>query len=74
MALSAAMHVGEKVLRALAPAFMLQGRDFFVSASIGIAFYPQDGEQSSILLKNATPRCTMPRPRARLPFSSIRAT
>ncbi|MEE3158396.1 MAG: EAL domain-containing protein, partial [Pseudomonadota bacterium] len=53
VALSAAMHVGEKVLRALAPAFVLQGREFFVSASIGIAFYPQDGEQSSILLKNA---------------------
>ncbi len=53
VALSAAMHVAEKVLQALAPAFVLQERDFFVSASIGIALSPQDGEQGSVLLKNA---------------------
>ncbi|HCP02518.1 MAG TPA: hypothetical protein DIT61_03240, partial [Pseudomonas sp.] len=34
-------------------AVVLQGRDFFVSASIGIALYPQDGAESSVLLKNA---------------------
>tara|TARA_Y100001970_G_scaffold239372_1_gene301259 strand:- start:6823 stop:10602 length:3780 start_codon:yes stop_codon:yes gene_type:complete len=53
VALSTAMHVAEKVLHALAGAVVLQGRDFFVSASIGIALYPQDGAESSVLLKNA---------------------
>lgn len=53
VALSTAMHVAEKVLNALAGAFVLQGRDFFVTASLGVALYPQDGAESSILLKNA---------------------
>ncbi|WP_341707807.1 EAL domain-containing protein [Halopseudomonas sp.] len=53
VALSTAMHVAEKVLNALAEAFVLQGRDFFVTASIGVALYPQDGAESSILMKNA---------------------
>tara|TARA_R110000764_G_scaffold110472_1_gene196939 strand:+ start:6984 stop:10853 length:3870 start_codon:yes stop_codon:yes gene_type:complete len=52
-ALSACMHVAEKVLLALGPAFVLQEREFFVSASIGIALAPQDGEEGNALLKNA---------------------
>ena len=52
-ALSACMHVAEKVLLALGPAFVLQEREFFVSASIGIALSPLDGAESSVLLKNA---------------------
>ncbi|MEH6564229.1 MAG: EAL domain-containing protein [Halopseudomonas sp.] len=52
-ALSACMHVAEKVLLALGPAFVLQEREFFVSASIGIALAPQDGDEDNILLKNA---------------------
>tara|TARA_R110001599_G_scaffold38261_1_gene117484 strand:+ start:4 stop:999 length:996 start_codon:yes stop_codon:yes gene_type:complete len=47
------MHVAEKVLLALGPAFVLQEREFFVSASIGIALAPQDGEEGNALLKNA---------------------
>tara|TARA_R110002111_G_scaffold166086_1_gene232037 strand:+ start:1479 stop:5357 length:3879 start_codon:yes stop_codon:yes gene_type:complete len=52
-ALAACMHVAEKVLLALGPAFVLQERDFFVSASIGIALAPQDADEGSVLLKNA---------------------
>lgn len=52
-ALSACMHVAEKILLALGPAFVLQEREFFVSASIGIALAPQDGDEGSVLLKNA---------------------
>ncbi|QIB53015.1 EAL domain-containing protein [Pseudomonas sp. OIL-1] len=52
-ALKASIHVAEKVLRALAPGFLLQQKEFFISASIGIALYPQDGVETTVLLKNA---------------------
>jgi diguanylate cyclase (GGDEF)-like protein/PAS domain S-box-containing protein len=52
-ALHRTVHVAEQILDNLAPAFVLEDREFFVSASIGIAFYPQDGAESSQLMKNA---------------------
>lgn len=52
-AMAAAIHVAEKILTVLAPAFVLQEREFFISASIGLALYPQDGVEPSTLLKNA---------------------
>ncbi|WP_417316274.1 EAL domain-containing protein [Cycloclasticus pugetii] len=52
-AMGAGIHVAEKILTALAPAFCLQEREFFISASIGLALYPQDGLEVSSLLKNA---------------------
>lgn len=52
-AMAAAIHVAEKILAVLAPAFVLQEREFFISASIGLALYPQDGMEPSALLKNA---------------------
>lgn len=52
-ALSVAAHVAEKVLAVLAPAFMLQGRECFISASIGIALYPEDGNEEQLLLQHA---------------------
>ncbi len=33
--------------------FQLQGQEFFVTASAGIAVYPQDGENPDMLVKNA---------------------
>ena len=33
--------------------FVLEGREFFVTASIGIALSPQDGNELSQLMKNA---------------------
>jgi diguanylate cyclase (GGDEF)-like protein/PAS domain S-box-containing protein len=53
LALSQASQVAEGILTQLAQPFVLQGREFFVSASIGIALSPQDGSESSQLMKNA---------------------
>ena len=52
-ALKRAIHVGEQILASLAQPFILEGREFFVSASIGIALSPQDGNELSQLMKNA---------------------
>ncbi|MEW7847449.1 EAL domain-containing protein [Massilia aurea] len=41
------------IIDALAAPFVLQGQQLFVSASIGIARYPQDGVAAEALLKNA---------------------
>jgi diguanylate cyclase (GGDEF)-like protein/PAS domain S-box-containing protein len=45
--------VAKKVLAALAPPFVVEGRELFVTASIGVALYPDDGADSSTLLKHA---------------------
>ncbi|MEO4047194.1 EAL domain-containing protein [Pseudomonas sp. CAU 1711] len=52
-ALNRAIHVAEQILDSLAQPFVLQGREFFVTASIGIALAPQDGNELSQLMKNA---------------------
>ncbi|WP_445261881.1 bifunctional diguanylate cyclase/phosphodiesterase [Pseudomonas sp. EA_35y_Pfl2_R5] len=53
VALTRAIHVGEQILASLAQPFVLEGREFFVTASIGIALSPQDGNELSQLMKNA---------------------
>lgn len=52
-AMRGGIQVAEKILAGLAPAFFLQDREFFISASIGIALYPQDGAEGSSLLQCA---------------------
>jgi diguanylate cyclase (GGDEF)-like protein/PAS domain S-box-containing protein len=52
-ALNRAIHVAEQILSSLARPFILEGREFFVTASIGIALAPQDGNELSQLMKNA---------------------
>ncbi len=52
-ALNRAIHVAEQILSSLARPFVLEGREFFVTASIGIALSPQDGNELSQLMKNA---------------------
>ncbi|MDH1262378.1 EAL domain-containing protein [Pseudomonas sp. GD03944] len=52
-ALNRAIHVAEQILDSLARPFVLEGREFFVTASIGIALSPQDGNELSQLMKNA---------------------
>ncbi|MBD9485350.1 EAL domain-containing protein [Pseudomonas sp. PDM14] len=52
-ALNRAIHVAEQILASLSQPFVLQGREFFVTASIGIALSPQDGDELSQLMKNA---------------------
>ena len=48
-----AASVARRILEALKPAFSLGDRQLYITASIGIAFSPQDGEDSGTLLRNA---------------------
>ncbi len=48
-----AAEVARKIITSLAAAIDLDGREFFTSASIGIALFPGDGEDIDSLLKNA---------------------
>jgi diguanylate cyclase (GGDEF)-like protein/PAS domain S-box-containing protein len=48
-----AAEVSRKILRELEPTFHLGGSECQVTASIGIALYPRDGEDADALLRNA---------------------
>lgn len=48
-----AARVAEKILDAIAQPFEIEGHEFHLSASIGIALYPNDGQDAQTLLKNA---------------------
>ncbi len=45
--------LAQKLISALGKGYMLSGREFHVTASIGISTYPDDGLDASTLLKNA---------------------
>lgn len=45
--------MAESVITSLSSPFYIQGNTIFISASIGIAIYPNDGTDISILLKSA---------------------
>jgi diguanylate cyclase (GGDEF)-like protein len=45
--------VAERILVALRKPFMINGHENFVSASVGLARYPEDGEDAESLLRNA---------------------
>lgn len=45
--------VAEKILAAVAQPFLLQGREFEVTTSIGISLFPQDGMDEQSLTKHA---------------------
>jgi diguanylate cyclase (GGDEF)-like protein/PAS domain S-box-containing protein len=47
------IEVARKVLETVSAAFLLRDGEYHVTASIGIAAYPQDGEDAADLLKNA---------------------
>jgi diguanylate cyclase (GGDEF)-like protein len=49
----AAAHIAVKIQEAIRQPLTVDGRELFVSASIGIAIFPNDGETADILLKNA---------------------
>ncbi|WP_303906805.1 diguanylate cyclase domain-containing protein [Thiohalomonas denitrificans] len=49
----AGVRVAEKILAALAHPFTIGGKTVSTSASIGIATYPDDGEDAATLMKNA---------------------
>jgi len=48
-----AERLAQRVLNSLAAAFRLDHHELFITASIGIACYPEDGESADALLKNA---------------------
>jgi len=43
----------EKILSSMNAPFFLAGQEFFLSASIGISGYPEDGDDALVLLRNA---------------------
>ncbi|REE78658.1 PAS domain S-box-containing protein/diguanylate cyclase (GGDEF)-like protein [Paenibacillus taihuensis] len=48
-----AIHVAEEIIQAFEKPFAVDGYEFYITASIGIAFYPQDGRNVEMLMKNA---------------------
>jgi len=48
-----AAKVAEKIAVVLKPPFNVEGHELFLSSSIGISFFPTDGENAENLLKNA---------------------
>jgi len=48
-----AQKVANRILMSLAEPFVISMQELYVSASIGIAMYPEDGETAGELLKNA---------------------
>ncbi len=46
-------HLAQKILDSLTVPFEIDGHELFVSASIGISLYPNDGKNAEVLLKNA---------------------
>ena len=45
--------IARKVRKALEQPYMIEGRECFITASIGISLYPKDGQDAETLLKNA---------------------
>ncbi len=52
-ALRIAQQVARKMLDAMSQPFQLDEHPIYITGSIGIVFYPHDGEELSLLLKNA---------------------
>jgi diguanylate cyclase (GGDEF)-like protein/PAS domain S-box-containing protein len=52
-AVARAESAAQRILDALAPPFHAGGTELYVSASIGISLFPQDGDEVGILLRNA---------------------
>lgn len=48
-----AVMVAERIVEVFNMPFSLEGHDVFVTASIGISFYPDDGDNLQTLMKNA---------------------
>ncbi|MFC5299784.1 putative bifunctional diguanylate cyclase/phosphodiesterase [Azospira restricta] len=50
---SEATQVCAKLIESIGQPFPIEGQDFFVTASIGVAFFPEDAEDSRTLIRNA---------------------
>lgn len=51
--IESAVHVAQKVQEALKPPFNFDGHELFITSSVGIGLYPDDGEDAQTLLQNA---------------------
>lgn len=45
--------LAKKILDTMIPSFVIQGRELFMTASIGVSIFPNDGEDPDTLLRNA---------------------
>jgi diguanylate cyclase (GGDEF)-like protein/PAS domain S-box-containing protein len=45
--------IAQKLLESLRAPFLLEGREFLITTSIGISLYPEDGTDAETLIKNA---------------------
>jgi diguanylate cyclase (GGDEF)-like protein/PAS domain S-box-containing protein len=50
---AAAARAAERILESVRQPFTIYGREIFVSASVGIAMFPSDGDDAETLVKNA---------------------
>lgn len=48
-----AVHAARRITEAIAPPFVFQEHELYLSASIGIAYYPEDGADHETLIRNA---------------------
>jgi diguanylate cyclase (GGDEF)-like protein/PAS domain S-box-containing protein len=48
-----AAHIAMRIIESLSEPFMVDGHEIFVTASLGISIFPNDGEEIDTLLKNA---------------------
>ncbi|MCJ8006634.1 putative bifunctional diguanylate cyclase/phosphodiesterase [Lederbergia wuyishanensis] len=48
-----AVHIAKKIIESLTKSFIIDGQEVYITTSIGISFYPNDGDSSEILLKKA---------------------
>ena len=48
-----AARVAQKILQAVQHPFTVEGRELFITTSVGISLYPEDGEEAETLIKNA---------------------
>ncbi len=47
------VQIAQRLLECLRPAFEIEGNKLYITGSIGLALYPQDGEDPETLIKNA---------------------
>ena len=63
--------LAEKIIDLLSKPYLIDDRELFVTASIGISLYPNDGEDAETLLKNADMAMYRPKKRRRNNFYSF---
>lgn len=63
--------VAMAITRILAMPFVIEGQEAYVSASVGIAFYPQDAENDLVLLKQADRAMYAAKAKGRNCFSTV---